>query len=158
MPDWWLMRLQEKKAHGGVGKMMGFTGVYYIIIIPLRLWKISPSFGLLPHLWLFPLMTSSNQDKSQFKILMAGGSLVGLGLALAFERARIDYELFEKKDSAPQLGVSIRIHPHSIRILEQLGVWEDIKKQVVPLRDRNHNDGNGHCLGEPHVLVDINEM
>lgn len=99
-------------------------------------------------------MSSTNQ----FKVLIAGGSLVGLGLALALERAGIDYELFEKGDFATQLGASIGIHPHTIRILEQLGVWKDIEKQVVPLMNRNHYDGNGHCFEESQVLSHINEM
>jgi len=103
-------------------------------------------------------MASSNQDTDQFKVLIAGGSLVGLGLALAFERAGVDYELFEKGDFAPQFGASIGLHPHTIRILQQLGVWEDIEKQVIPLKYRNHYDGNGYCFEQSHVLVDIEEM
>lgn len=103
-------------------------------------------------------MAPSDQDSSAFKVLIAGGSLVGLGLALALERAGIDYELFEKGEFATQLGASIGIHPHTIRILEQLGVWQDIEKQVVPLQHRNHYDGNGHCFEESHVLVEIQEM
>ncbi|KAJ5476081.1 hypothetical protein N7475_001810 [Penicillium sp. IBT 31633x] len=103
-------------------------------------------------------MAFPDQDENDFKVLIAGGSLVGLGLALAFERAGIDYELFEKGEFAPQLGASIGIHPHTIRILEQLGVWEDIEKQVVPLQHRNHYDGNGHCFEESHVLVEIIEI
>ncbi|KAJ5907503.1 hypothetical protein N7495_000185 [Penicillium taxi] len=101
---------------------------------------------------------SESPDADQFKVLIAGGSLVGLALALALERAGIDYELFEKGDFAPQLGASIGFHPHTIKILEQLGVWEDIEKQVVPLRNRNHYDGNGHCFEESHVLADIGEI
>ncbi|KAJ5934271.1 hypothetical protein N7466_003818 [Penicillium verhagenii] len=101
---------------------------------------------------------ASNQDPSQFKVLIAGGSLVGLGLALAFERAGIDYELFEKGNFAPQLGASIGLHPHSIRILEQLGVWGDIEKQVVPLQNREHYDNNGRCFEKSQVLVEINEI
>lgn len=103
-------------------------------------------------------MASFDQDKNQFKVLIAGGSLVGLGLALAFERAGIEYELFERGDFATQLGASIGIHPHTIRILEQLGVWEDIERQVIPLQVRKHYDGNGHCFEDSLVLVDINEM
>ena len=103
-------------------------------------------------------MVSPNQDSNHFKILIAGGSLVGLGLALAFERAGIDFELFEKGEFAPQLGASIGLHPHSLRILEQLEVWEDIQKQIIPLLDRNHYDGNGYCFEESHVLADIGEM
>jgi 2-polyprenyl-6-methoxyphenol hydroxylase-like FAD-dependent oxidoreductase len=103
-------------------------------------------------------MASSNQNTDQFKVLIAGGSLVGLGLALAFERAGIDYELFEKGEFATQLGASIGLHPHTIRILDQLGVWGDIEKQVIPLQHRNHYDGNGYCFEESHVLCDIQEM
>jgi 2-polyprenyl-6-methoxyphenol hydroxylase-like FAD-dependent oxidoreductase len=103
-------------------------------------------------------MATSAKDLNQFKVLIAGGSLVGLGLALAFERAGIDYELFEKGEFAPQLGASIGIHPHTIRILEQLGVWSDIEKQVVPLQNRNHYDENGRCFEESHVLEHIQKM
>ncbi|KAJ5779108.1 hypothetical protein N7457_006828 [Penicillium paradoxum] len=103
-------------------------------------------------------MASSNPASDQFKVIIAGGSLVGLGLALALERAGIEYELFEKGEFATQLGASIGIHPQTIRILEQLGVWEDIEKQVVPLQHRNHYDGNGHCFEESHVLVEIQEI
>ncbi|KAJ5689708.1 hypothetical protein N7462_004100 [Penicillium macrosclerotiorum] len=103
-------------------------------------------------------MDSSNENPDHFKVLIAGGSLVGLGLALAFEHAGINYELFEKGDFAPQLGASIGLHPHSIRILEQLGVWQDIEKQVVPLQNRNHYDGAGQCFEESHVLADIEKI
>lgn len=103
-------------------------------------------------------MTRPDHGKSPFKILIAGGSLVGLGLALCLERAGIEYELFEKGDFAPQLGASIGLHPHSLRILDQLGVWEDIEKIIVPLHDRNHYDGNGRCFEESHVLAEIQKM
>ncbi|KAJ5560716.1 hypothetical protein N7513_003115 [Penicillium frequentans] len=103
-------------------------------------------------------MASPNQMSDGFKILIAGGSLVGLGLALCFERAGIEYELFEKGDFAPQLGASIGLHPHTIRILQQLGVWEDIEKEVVPLQHRKHYAGDGSCFEDSHVLVNIEEI
>ncbi|KAJ6005031.1 hypothetical protein N7540_012830 [Penicillium herquei] len=101
---------------------------------------------------------ASTQKPCQFKVLIAGGSLVGLGLALAFERAGVNYELFEKGDFAPQLGASIGLHPHTIRILEQLGVWKDIEEQVVPLQDRNHYDEKGYCFEESHVIARIQDI
>jgi hypothetical protein len=95
---------------------------------------------------------------STFKVLIAGGSLVGLTLALALEKAGIDWELFEKGDIAPQLGASIGLHPQSLRILDQLGVWEDIKRAVIPLEHRQHLDGNGWCFEDSYVLKDIYKM
>ena len=90
-----------------------------------------------------------------FKVLIAGGSLTGLTLALALEKAGIDWELFEKGDIAPQLGASIGLHPQSLRILDQLGVWEDIQKVVIPLEHRQHLDGSGRCFEDSRVLKDI---
>ncbi|KAL4965725.1 FAD-dependent oxidoreductase [Aspergillus stella-maris] len=95
---------------------------------------------------------------NRFKVIIAGGSLVGLSLALALERAGIDFELFEKGQFAPQLGASIGLHPHSLRILDQLGVWPDIEKEVVPLQNRNHYDESGHCFERSDVLSEINKI
>lgn len=93
-----------------------------------------------------------------FKVIIAGGSLVGLSLALALEKAGIDWELFEKGDIAPQIGASIGLHPQSLRILDQLGVWEDIEKTIVPLHHRLHFDGAGKCFEDSYVLKDIEQM
>lgn len=95
---------------------------------------------------------------SQFKVLIAGGSLVGLPLALALEKAGIEYELFEKGEFAPQLGASFGLFPHSLRILDQLGVWEDISRHVVALRDRKHYDERGRCFEDSQALVEINKV
>ncbi|KAL4742467.1 hypothetical protein BDV11DRAFT_211152 [Aspergillus similis] len=103
-------------------------------------------------------MADFDRSPSKFKVLIAGGSLVGLGLALAFEHAGVDYELFEKGQFAPQLGASIGLHPHSLRILEQLGLWQDIQKEIVPLQDRNHYSETGRCFEESHVLTEINRV
>ncbi|KAL4883399.1 hypothetical protein BJY04DRAFT_216223 [Aspergillus karnatakaensis] len=103
-------------------------------------------------------MAAPTSEHKTFKVLIAGGSLVGLGLALALEHAGIEYGLFEKGDIAPQLGASIGLHPHSLRILDQLGVWTDIEKEVVPLLNRRHYDENGHCFEESDVLVEIGKI
>ncbi|KAJ9369296.1 hypothetical protein DTO282E5_5958 [Paecilomyces variotii] len=92
---------------------------------------------------------------SKFKVLIAGGSVVGLTLALALEKAGIDWELFEKGEIAPQLGASFGLHPPSLRILDQLGVWDDLKRIVVPLEHRQHMDGNNRCFEDSYVLRDI---
>ncbi|KAL4772853.1 hypothetical protein BDW60DRAFT_216088 [Aspergillus nidulans var. acristatus] len=82
--------------------------------------------------------------EGRFKILIAGGSLVGLSL------------LFEKGEFAPQLGAWIGLHSHALRILDQLGVRQDIEKAVAPLRDRIHYNEHGRCFEESHVLAEIN--
>ncbi|KAL5335426.1 hypothetical protein BJX70DRAFT_410574 [Aspergillus crustosus] len=103
-------------------------------------------------------MDGSDSIEKPFKVIIAGGSLVGLGLALAFERAGIDYELFEQGQFAPQLGASIGLHPQTLQVLDQLGVWQDIEKEIVPLRHRKHYDENGHCFESSDVLIEINRI
>ncbi|KAJ9285879.1 hypothetical protein DTO027B5_3094 [Paecilomyces variotii] len=85
-------------------------------------------------------------------------SVVGLTLALALEKAGIDWELFEKGEIAPQLGASFGLHPPSLRILDQLGVWDDLKRIVVPLEHRQHMDCNNRCFEDSYVLRDIHNM
>ncbi|KAJ0423114.1 hypothetical protein BJY00DRAFT_322222 [Aspergillus carlsbadensis] len=90
-----------------------------------------------------------------FKVLIAGGSIAGLGLALALERAGIDYDLFEKGQFAPQLGASIGFFPHCLRILDQLGVWSDIEKVITPIIYRNHYSETGRCFEESVAQVEL---
>ncbi|GAD94132.1 hypothetical protein ATEG_05898 [Paecilomyces variotii No. 5] len=82
-----------------------------------------------------------------FKVLIAGGSVSGLTLALTLESAGIDYELFEKGDIDTDLGASIAINGPIIRILDQLGVWEDIEPIVTDLERSYRIDGKtGHVV------------
>lgn len=63
-----------------------------------------------------------------FTVIIAGGSIAGLTLALILERYGIDYILLEKYASiAPQLGASIGIMPYGSRIYDQLGVHEKVQ-------------------------------
>ncbi|KAJ9296677.1 hypothetical protein DTO271G3_4876 [Paecilomyces variotii] len=93
-----------------------------------------------------------------FKVLIAGGSVSGLTLALVHERAGIDYELFEKGDIDTDLGASIAIHGPTVRILDQLGVWADIDPIVTDMGRCYRNDGKtGHAILDsdyPRVLQD----
>lgn len=63
-----------------------------------------------------------------FTVIIAGGSIAGLTLAIVLERYGIDYILLEKYGAlAPQLGASIGIMPKCARILDQLGVHEKVQ-------------------------------
>ncbi|KAM0261122.1 hypothetical protein ACHAQJ_002384 [Trichoderma viride] len=94
----------------------------------------------------------------RFTAIIAGGSLVGLTTALALEKAGINYVLLEKREIAPHLGASISIHPHTQRVMEQLGVWSEIKAGVVPLENRQHYDENGNLFEDSTILQEISKM
>lgn len=83
--------------------------------------------------------TSKNEKSPTAKplhVLIVGGSLSGLTLALALSHSKnIIYTLLESHpDIAPQVGASIALLPNGLRILDQLGVADDVMEKVEPLR------------------------
>ncbi|KAF8858030.1 FAD/NAD(P)-binding domain-containing protein [Acephala macrosclerotiorum] len=67
-----------------------------------------------------------------FKAIIVGGSVAGLTLAHMFERAGIDYVLLEARDTiSPQLGASIVIMPNGARILDQMGLYEELRNTIM---------------------------
>lgn len=64
---------------------------------------------------------------SDFRVVIAGASIAGLSLALALERAGVDFVVLEAHPSvAPQVGASIAVLPNGARVLDQLGCYADI--------------------------------
>ncbi|KAI8191996.1 FAD-dependent monooxygenase paxM [Colletotrichum sp. SAR 10_86] len=105
------------------------------------------------------MLTDDMADSAQrFQVIIAGGSLVGLTTALALEKAGISYVLLEKREIAPHLGASISIHPHTQRVMEQLGVWPEIRAGVLPLENRQHYDENGVLFEDSSILQEISKQ
>ncbi|RGP80702.1 bikaverin cluster-monooxygenase [Fusarium longipes] len=81
------------------------------------------------------------------QVIIVGGGVAGITLALAFERLEIDYVLFEAHTSlAPSEGASIGLLPNGLRILEQLGVLDEIEQQSVALQRWRHINGDGTLI------------
>jgi len=55
-------------------------------------------------------------------VLIAGGGIGGLTLALCLERSGIDCQVFEAAPEFRPLGVGINLLPHSVRVLTLLGL------------------------------------
>ncbi len=67
----------------------------------------------------------------KFSVIIVGGSVSGLTLANMLERFDIDYVLLEAhSEIAPQLGASIGLMANGNRILDQLGLYDDIEDIV----------------------------
>ena len=95
-------------------------------------------------------------DRS-FKVIIAGGSVAGLTLANALEKAGIDFMVLEKGDIAPRLGTSLVVFPHTANVFDQLGVWHDIRQTALPLSDRLHFDQHGRLFETSQVLKLLSE-
>lgn len=64
-------------------------------------------------------------------MVIVGGSIAGLSLALALERSGIDFVVLEAHPTiAPQAGASIAVLPSGARILDQLGCYDDVAALV----------------------------
>ncbi|KAH7308985.1 hypothetical protein B0I35DRAFT_515346 [Stachybotrys elegans] len=69
-----------------------------------------------------------------FKVIIIGGGIAGLSLAVMLEAYGFDYDLIEKHaDVAPKLGAGVGITPNGARILDQIGVWQEMLQHASPV-------------------------
>lgn len=77
------------------------------------------------------------RDRSQdlnFTVIIVGGSIAGLVLAHSLDRVGIHYVVLESNhEIAPQVGASVGIMPNGARILDQLGLFDQIELEIEPL-------------------------
>jgi 2-polyprenyl-6-methoxyphenol hydroxylase-like FAD-dependent oxidoreductase len=82
-----------------------------------------------------------------FRVIVGGGGISGLTLANALEKAGIDYILLEARNTiTPQVGASIGIFPNGLRIIDQLGCYERIVKEITPLGLFYNRYSNGEIV------------
>ncbi|KFA49088.1 hypothetical protein S40293_07093 [Stachybotrys chartarum IBT 40293] len=98
------------------------------------------------------------QNGRPFRIIVVGAGLTGLVAANCLQKLGIDHVVLEKGNIAPLKG-GIALWPHSLRILYQLGVLEEIKKVAKPCRGFKGYGADGrkvydtqmyHCIEENH--------
>ncbi|PLB46161.1 FAD/NAD(P)-binding domain-containing protein [Aspergillus steynii IBT 23096] len=76
----------------------------------------------------------AKQQQKRLRVVIVGGSVAGLTLAHSLVKAGIDFVVLESNSEiAPQVGASIGILPNGARILDQVGVWDDVYTEVEPL-------------------------
>lgn len=64
-----------------------------------------------------------------FRVIIAGGGLVGLTTAHILSKAGIDFVILEQHDNVtPYLGSLLSVMPSTIRVLDQIGLWEPLRR------------------------------
>jgi len=81
------------------------------------------------------------QRRRPFKVLIAGGSVIGLTLANVLAAAGIDFVVLEKRDIAPELGAAISMLSNTSRVFRQLGFLDRMHEGGVPLKAMHRVDG-----------------
>ncbi|KNG87539.1 monooxygenase [Aspergillus nomiae NRRL 13137] len=87
------------------------------------------------------------EPKPKFRVVIVGGSIAGLTLAHCLLKNNIDFVVLEAHNEiAPQVGASIGIIPNGARILDQLGVFDDILDTTEPMQESSYWTQEGNLI------------
>jgi 2-polyprenyl-6-methoxyphenol hydroxylase-like FAD-dependent oxidoreductase len=90
-----------------------------------------------------------SEKTPQFKVLIAGGSIAGLTLANALARANVDFILLESHGRIDaSIGGALTIVSNGQRILDQMGIYDDINPHLEPAGDVYTYLKDGRLLGK----------
>lgn len=83
-----------------------------------------------------------------FTVLIAGGGIAGLALANMLEKVGVNYLILEGyREMAPQVGASIGILPNGSRVLDQIGMYDEIRKLIdAPLFESSLRSREGASI------------
>lgn len=90
-------------------------------------------------------------DSESFRVIIIGGGPTGLALAHMLHLANIDYSLYDKReDICEPHGAGLAIQPQNCRILEQLGIYDQVLEQGLAPEMRVHREvsADGTVLAE----------
>lgn len=78
-------------------------------------------------------MAEPGKEKN-FRVVIVGGSIAGLTLGHCLQRNGVDFVILEARNNiAPQVGASVGILGNGARILDQLGLFDEILDRVQPV-------------------------
>ncbi|KAJ5644826.1 hypothetical protein N7507_010837 [Penicillium longicatenatum] len=90
-----------------------------------------------------------SEKTPQFKVLIAGGSIAGLTLANALARANVDFIVLESHSRIDaSIGGALTIVSNGQRILDQMGIYDDIHPHLEPADDVYTYLKDGRLLGK----------
>ncbi|KAF9397086.1 hypothetical protein BGX21_009276 [Mortierella sp. AD011] len=90
-------------------------------------------------------------DRPAPEVLIVGAGICGLTLAILLEQINIPYRIFERASVVKPLGSSMVFAGNTFPVLEQLGIYEEIKKVSNPYDKGDYYDGNLNRLGSFNV-------
>ncbi|KAE8154666.1 hypothetical protein BDV25DRAFT_135585 [Aspergillus avenaceus] len=97
--------------------------------------------------------TFSTEEGSIKKVVIVGGSIAGLTLAHALCHLGIEFTVLEKHgEISSSVGANICILGNGARILDQLGVWDDILQRTIPVDSQRVWREDGRLVGETDAL------
>lgn len=99
------------------------------------------------------MTNDSKTPGAKLRVIIVGGSLAGLTLAHCLERAGVDYIVLEGRDRIdPQIGASLGLFSNGSRVLDQLGLYETIEKDIEAPIWHSMLTGNGELVDKTDSL------
>src|SRR5215471_9792038 len=96
---------------------------------------------------------SSSCHGDRMTVLIAGGGIAGLTLALSLHQIGIPAKVFESVAELKPLGVGINVLPHAVRELIELGLMDRLDKSGVRTRELAYFSKHGKPIwSEPRGL------
>ncbi|KAJ5953146.1 hypothetical protein N7454_000042 [Penicillium verhagenii] len=90
-----------------------------------------------------------SEKSPAFKVIIAGGSIAGLTLANALARANIDFLVLEGHGQIDaSIGGALTIVSNGLQILDQMGIYDDIRPHLEPAGDVFTYLKDGRLLGK----------
>ena len=93
-----------------------------------------------------------------FEIIVIGGGLAGAAAALSLARRGHQVGWVKGKDRAEPDGRTTALLMPSIDLLEELGVWSQVRERAAPLRTMRLIDGSRRLLRAPTVSFHASEI
>jgi 2-polyprenyl-6-methoxyphenol hydroxylase-like FAD-dependent oxidoreductase len=93
-----------------------------------------------------------------FKVAVVGGGMTGLTAALHLDRLGIDFVLLEAYgDITPEVGASLALYPNFQRVIDQLGVLDDVRNASSELCSISCRNLEGQIMFQHHVADALHE-
>ena len=97
-------------------------------------------------------------QNNAFKVIVVGGGPVGLAAAHALHLAGIDFLVLERRPAIVEdKGASLIVHPHTLRVLHQFGVLEELLPRGAELHHHLSFTAEGHVFKEGTQYAQIRE-
>ena len=79
-------------------------------------------------------------------VLIAGGGIGGLTLALSLHQIGVDVKVFESAPQLKPLGVGINLLPHAVRELTDLGLADTLSEVAVKTAELAYFNRHGQPI------------
>lgn len=89
-------------------------------------------------------------------VVIVGGGIAGLTLAHCLLKNGINFVVLESRGEIhAQEGAGLGILPNGGRVLDQLGIFDDLMEGVQPLQNCYFWSGNGEIIAESDRLMEL---